>query len=209
MNNREIIDYILSGNLEEGDMIKKVEKDPFYEDGEKVSYLTNDGYYLIDTETGVVSVLSFMDSKSNYKRTTLAGHSTDCTVTYEIVDREQVQQEINNKKKEKEILELKRRLVELSAAESVDDVEINVKFTTASAAKKEDTIINAEVEESPSVEVEEEFVEAEDTASKEIVDYILDNKEEAPVEEEAPAFSGFVSRETEETTTEEVEGEII
>lgn len=120
MNNREIMDYILSGKLTQEDVIKKTEKDPFYEGGEKISYLVNDGYYLNDMYTGVVSVLSFMDSNSHYTRTTLAGHTTECTVTYEIITKEQAKKEIDDKRKEDEILELRRRLAELSGADEVE-----------------------------------------------------------------------------------------
>lgn len=190
MNNREIIDYILSGKLTEEDVIKKTEKNPFYEDGECVSYLYNDGYYLSDTQIGVASILSFMDSKTNYTVQTLPGEFTECTTTYEIIDKETMHDEILNKNKEKEITDIKRRLVELSAVDVSDVQDVKIEFITASAAKKEkedmveEDIIESEVvEESTEEENIEEPVEETETNTD-----VEENKE---VEISKPIFSGL------------------
>ena len=137
MNNREIIDYILSGSLTEEDVIKKTTKDPFYENGESISYITNDGYTLYD-DNGPVSILSFRDDKSDYTVETLAGHTTECTTTYEIVSREQYQKEIDEMNIQKEITYLRRRLAELeSLVEEKEEVKEETEVGTDEPVEEE------------------------------------------------------------------------
>lgn len=98
MNNREIVDYILSNKLTEDDVIKRIEYDDNYENGECVMYLSNNSYKLWD-DNGEVSVFDFCDKKYSYK--------------YEIISKEQAIKEIDNKDKQEKIQRLENELERL------------------------------------------------------------------------------------------------
>lgn len=103
MNNREIIDYILSGNLKRNDVIKRTEH---YYNSESVMYLWNDDYDLYD-DNGKVSILSFRDGRKD-----LNGN-INTYYTYEIITNEEAENEIIAKEKQKRIEELKEELRKL------------------------------------------------------------------------------------------------
>lgn len=99
MNNREIVDYILSNKLTENDVIKRIEYDEdYYENGICVMYLFNNKYELWD-DNGEVSIFDFCDKKYNYK--------------YEVISKEQAIEEINNKEKQEKIQRLENELERL------------------------------------------------------------------------------------------------
>ena len=98
MNNREIVDYILSNKLAENDVIKRIEYDEDYENGESVMYLFNNNFELWD-DNGEVSIFDFCDKKYNYK--------------YEVISKEQAIKEIDNKNKQEKIQRLENELERL------------------------------------------------------------------------------------------------
>ena len=98
MNNREIVDYILSNKLTENDVIKRIEYDEDYENGESIMYLFNNNYELWD-DNGEVSIFAFCDKKYNYK--------------YEVISKEQAIKEIDNKDKQEKIQRLENELERL------------------------------------------------------------------------------------------------
>ena len=99
MNNREIIDYILSGNLKENDVIKRIEH---YHNNESITYLWNDEFDLYD-DNGKVSIISFEDAKE----------SLETYYTYEIISKEQAENEIEKKEKQQKIKRLEEELKKL------------------------------------------------------------------------------------------------
>lgn len=103
MNNREIIDYILSNKLKENDVIKRIEH---YYNNESIMYLWNDEFDLYD-DNGKVSILSFKDEEPNLN---LNINSYD---TYEIISREQAETEIKQKNKQEKIKRLEEELKQL------------------------------------------------------------------------------------------------
>lgn len=96
MNNREIVDYILSNKLTEDDVIKRIYKDEIYI---YIQYLFNDGFNLWD-ENDNVNIFSFCDDDK------------EC-YTYEVISREQAQEEIEEKQRKEKIERLERELKEL------------------------------------------------------------------------------------------------
>ena len=93
MNNREIVDYILSGKLTPQQVIKKT-----YNDGWKV-YIYYDGYDIWN-DNGFLSILYFQDDKEDKS-------------PYEIISRIDALQEIEKQKREERIKKLEEELTEL------------------------------------------------------------------------------------------------
>ena len=98
MNNREIVDYILSNKLKEDDVIKEIEKDDDYVNGECIRYIYNDGYEMWD-ENGQISIFRFCDDNGNYK--------------YSIITQDQTIEEREEERRKLKIEELKRELKKL------------------------------------------------------------------------------------------------
>jgi hypothetical protein len=96
MNNREIVDYILSNKLTKDDVIKRIYKDEMYI---YIQYLYNDGFVLWD-ENGNVNIFSFCDDDK------------EC-YTYEVISQEQAQEEIEEKLRKEKIERLERELRKL------------------------------------------------------------------------------------------------
>ena len=99
MNNRELVDYILSNKLQEDDVIKEIVK---YKDLDKVnniSYIYNDGVDMWD-DNDLVSILRFCDDN-------------DYNITYSIITEVQAELEIEEVEKKEKIKRLKRELKEL------------------------------------------------------------------------------------------------
>lgn len=103
MTNREIIDYILSNKLKENDVIKRIEH---YYNSESIMYLWNDEFDLYD-ENGKVSVLSFRDEELNLNE------NINTYYTYEIISKEQAENEIEEKEKQDKIKRLEEELKKL------------------------------------------------------------------------------------------------
>ena len=103
MNNREIIDYILSGKLKENEVIKRIEH--HYNDI-NIMYLWNDSFDLYD-DNGKVSILSFKDKKPNLNE------NINTYYTYEIISKEQAENEIEEKDRQNRINELEEELRKL------------------------------------------------------------------------------------------------
>ena len=98
MNNREIVDYILSNKLKEDEVIKEIEH---YKDEICIMYLWNDGFHIWD-DNGEISIIHFADDENyNYY------------YTYEIVPKEQALQEIERNNREEKIQKLKNELERL------------------------------------------------------------------------------------------------
>ncbi len=98
MNNREIVDYILSNKLKKNEVIKRIESDEDYENGMSVMYLFHNEFELWDNN-GEVSIFDFCDKKYNYK--------------YEIIPETQAIVEINEEQKREKIERLREELKEL------------------------------------------------------------------------------------------------
>lgn len=96
MNNREIVDYILSGKLKPQQVIKKTYNND-YEEG--YMYIYYDGYDIWD-DNGSLSILYFQDDKEDKS-------------TYEIISRIDALQEIEKQKREERIKKLEEELIEL------------------------------------------------------------------------------------------------
>ena len=96
MNNREIVDYILSNKLTQEDVIKRIYKDELYV---FVMYLYNDEFNLWD-ENGNVNIFSFCDDDKEY-------------YTYEVISKEQAEIELEEKAKKEKIERLERELRKL------------------------------------------------------------------------------------------------
>lgn len=96
MNNREIVDYILSGKLEPQQVIKKTYNND-YEEG--YMYIYYDGYDIWD-DNGILSILYFKDNKEDKS-------------TYEVMSRKDALQEIEKQKREEKIRKLEEELTEL------------------------------------------------------------------------------------------------
>ena len=104
MNNREIVDYILSNKLKENQVIKETRKES---DGEEYAmYIFNNRYDLWD-DNGHVSITRFNDDIPNLNGNIM------CTYVYEIISKNQAIKEINKKDKQKKIERLRRELEEL------------------------------------------------------------------------------------------------
>lgn len=103
MTNREIIDYILSNKLKENDVIKRIEH---YYNSKSVMYLWNDSFDLYD-DNGKVSILSFKDEKPNLNE------NINTYYTYEIISKEQAENEIEEKEKQDKIKRLEEELKKL------------------------------------------------------------------------------------------------
>jgi hypothetical protein len=106
MNNREIVDYILSNKLKEEQVIKETEKNEDYEDGESIMYMFFDGIDLYDDD-GEVSIERFCDEKPN-----LAGNIR-YSYTYEVISKEQALKEIDEENVKRKIEVLEREINEL------------------------------------------------------------------------------------------------
>ena len=99
MNNRELVDYILSNKLKDDEVIKEICK---YENEVSIMYIYNDNYDMWD-ENGQVSILRFTDDYE-YK------------FTYQIITEAQAELEIEEEEKKEKIKRLKRELKELENA---------------------------------------------------------------------------------------------
>lgn len=86
MNNREIVDYILSGKLKPQQVIKKTYNNN-YDDG--YMYIYNDEYNIWNAN-GSLSILYFQDDK-------------DDKSTYKVISRIDALQEIEKQKREERI----------------------------------------------------------------------------------------------------------
>ena len=106
MNNREIVDYILSNKLTENDVIKEIEKDEYYKNDEAIMYIFYNWCDLYD-DNGKVGIKRFCDEKPN-----LAGNIR-FSYTYEIISKEQAYKEIEQKEIREKIERLERELREL------------------------------------------------------------------------------------------------
>lgn len=106
MNNREIVDYILSNKLKKDQVIKETEKNEDYENGEGIMYIFFDGIDLYD-DNGEVSIRRFCDEKPN-----LAGNIRS-SYTYEVISKDQALKEIDEKDTERKIELLEREINEL------------------------------------------------------------------------------------------------
>lgn len=108
MNNREIVDYILSNKLKEEQVIKEF----YYYKGnlEYVRYIYNDGFDLYD-DNGKVSVMHFCDQIPN-----LNGDITS-KYKYVIISSEECEKEQKEKFRKEKIEELERELQRLKGLE--------------------------------------------------------------------------------------------
>ncbi len=104
MNNREIVDYILSNNLKENQVIKEIAK--YSGNEEYVMYIFNDKYDLWD-DNGKISITRFNDETPNLNGNIM------CTYIYEIISKEKAIEEINNKEKQEKIQRLENELERL------------------------------------------------------------------------------------------------
>lgn len=93
MNNREIVDYILSNKLTEDDVIKRIDKDKY------IMYLYNDEFDLWNVN-GDVSIFAFCDNSNQ-----------GCV--FEVISKEQAEIELQEKEKREKIERLERELREL------------------------------------------------------------------------------------------------
>lgn len=106
MNNREIVDYILSNKLKEDDVIKEITR--YSNDEEYIMYIFNDEYDLWD-DNGNISITRFNDEIPNLN------DNINCTYIYEIISKEQAFKEIDNKDKQEKIQRLKKELEDLES----------------------------------------------------------------------------------------------
>ena len=104
MNNREIVDYILSNKLKENQVIKEITK--YSDDEEYVMYIFNDKYDLWD-DNGKISITRFNDEIPNLNGNIM------CTYIYQIISEEQAIKEIDNKDKQEKIQRLENELERL------------------------------------------------------------------------------------------------
>lgn len=104
MNNREIVDYILSNKLKENQVIKEITK--YSDDEEYVMYIFNDEYDLWD-DNGKISITRFNDKIPNLNDNIM------CTYIYQIISKEQAIKEIDNKDKQEKIQRLENELERL------------------------------------------------------------------------------------------------
>lgn len=103
MNNREIVDYILSNKLKEEDVIKEIEH---YEDEISIAYLWNDGFHIWD-DNGEISIIHFADEESS-----------NCYYTYEVISSEKALEDIEKNNREEKIQRLKDELNRLERQEN-------------------------------------------------------------------------------------------
>lgn len=96
MNNREIVDYILSGKLKPQQVIKKTYNND-YEEG--YMYIYYDGYDIWN-DNGSLSILYFQDDKEDKS-------------TYEVISRTDALEEIEKQEREERIKKLEEELAEL------------------------------------------------------------------------------------------------
>ncbi len=96
MNNREIVDYILSGKLKPQQVIKKTYNNG-YEEG--YMYIYYDGYDIWN-DNGSLSILYFQDNEKDKS-------------TYEVISRTDALQEIEKQEREERIKKLEEELTEL------------------------------------------------------------------------------------------------
>ena len=93
MNNREIVDYILSNKLTEDDVIKRIDEDKY------VMYLYNDEFDLWNVN-GDISIFAFCDNSNQ-----------GCI--FEVISKEQAYKEIEQKEKKEKVERLERELKKL------------------------------------------------------------------------------------------------
>lgn len=91
MNNREIVDYILSGKLKPQQVIKKTYNNNYDED---YMYIYYDGYDIWN-DNGSLSILYFQDDEEDKS-------------TYEVMSRIDDLQEIEKQKREERIKKIRR-----------------------------------------------------------------------------------------------------
>lgn len=96
MNNREIVDYILSNKLQPQQVIKKTYNND-YEEG--CTYIYYDGYNIWN-DNGDLSILYFRDDKEDKS-------------TYEVITRTDALQEIKKQEREEKIKKLEEELTKL------------------------------------------------------------------------------------------------
>lgn len=96
MNNREIVDYILSNKLQPQQVIKETYNND-YEEG--CTYIYYDGYNIWN-DNGDLSILYFQDDKEDKS-------------TYEVITRIEALKEIENRERDKRIKQLEQELAEL------------------------------------------------------------------------------------------------
>ena len=96
MNNREIVDYILSGKLKPQQVIKKTYNNNYEED---YIYIYYDGYDIWN-DNGSLSILYFQDDEEDKS-------------TYEVISRTDALEEIEKREREERIKKLEEELAEL------------------------------------------------------------------------------------------------
>lgn len=96
MNNREIVDYILSGKLKPQQVIKKTYNNDYEED---YMYIYNDGYDIWN-DNGSLSILYFRDKEKDKS-------------TYEVISRTDALREIEKQEREERIKKLEEELTKL------------------------------------------------------------------------------------------------
>lgn len=96
MNNREIVDYILSGKLKPQQVIKKTYNNDYEED---YMYIYYDGYDIWN-DNGSLSILYFQDNEKDKS-------------TYEVISRPDALKEIEKQEREERIKKLEEELTEL------------------------------------------------------------------------------------------------
>lgn len=96
MNNREIVDYILSGKLKPQQVIKKTYNNDYEED---YMYIYNDGYDIWN-DNGSLSILYFRDKEEDKS-------------TYEVISRTDALREIEKQEREERIKKLEEELTKL------------------------------------------------------------------------------------------------
>ena len=96
MNNREIVDYILSGKLKPQQVIKKTYNNDYEED---YMYIYNDGYDIWN-DNGSLSILYFQDKEEDKS-------------TYEVISRTDALREIEKQEREERIKKLEEELTKL------------------------------------------------------------------------------------------------
>lgn len=98
MNNREIVDYILSNKLKEDEVIKEINKESREE---YIYYLLNDGFEIYDIYGSKKNLLSFSDK-----------YSKDSI--FEIISSEQFKKEISIKEEKEEKERLLKQLEKIN-----------------------------------------------------------------------------------------------
>lgn len=102
MNNREIVDYILSNKLTINDVIKETIE--YLNTNEKsIMYIYNNTVDLWD-DNGKVTIMRFRDDKPSLNKT------FNYKYTYEIISLDQASKELSQSEKEKRIEELESEL---------------------------------------------------------------------------------------------------